>query len=1280
MRNKVYILLLLLLLPAFGRLRAASLPDTAYPQWLDDAVFYHIYPSSFMDSDADGYGDLEGIRSKLDYIRYVGFNTIWLSPVFCSAFQDGGYDITDYYNIDPRFGTNADMVRLIEEAHSKGIRVCLDLVAGHTSDRHPWFRESAGGKADSPYARYYIWTDGKGVRPPSPDRDGRAGWVDNDYPRNGYYLKNYYDCQPALNYGYLHPDPDAPWEDGYDSPGPRAVRQELKNIMDFWLSKGVDGFRCDLAWSLVKGDDEQFSGVRRLWEEIFRWQNEHYPQAVFLSEWSSPVEAISCGFDIDIIRHNGCGYTMYRDLVYNTRRTPDPATGKYIPYDCWFDKAGKGRFDTFAVPFEKMYRVTRGHGFPSMPTSSHDTWRLNRNSRNTPRELKTAMMFFLTMPWVPVVYYGEEIGMRSMDGVPDVEGSRDRSAQRTPMQWGPGPTAGFSAADASRIYLPVDRSEHRPEVESQMGDPASVLSWTRDLLAFRASHPALGNTGDWCMLSDPEKPYPVVYRRTDGKESFVVVINPRSADAEAFIGLDGPLTPVWGNVNSVRIRKAEGGTVIGIGGVSSVILRAGGPVEENGYTVLCQEDGPVLSYSGVPLLRQDGKTFKDHNRNGRLDPYEDWRLTPAERAADLAAGLPPEYLSGLMTNGHTVNVPGISSMSVSGITYGGKPYRESGAEPSDICDRLRDALVSFDTRQVLLAHSDGPQTIARWNNNVQALCEGLPFGIPCCNSTDPRNEIKATDEYNAGSGGVCSQWPTPLGLAATFDTTVVAAFASAVKREYLALGFHTALSPQADLATDPRWRRVPGTFGENPELVKAMASAYVHAMQPEVNCIIKHWPGGGTGEGGRDAHLSIGKYGVFPGGRLETHMDAFCLDAAGVMPYYTVSYGQDPSGENVGNSYSSYITDTLLRRQYGYKGIVCTDWGIVPDYNGNPLTTGGKCYGVEDLTIGERILKALEAGVDEFGGSVKASEIMQAWPLWCEKYGEASARGRWELSARRILESFFRTGLFENPYRDPSEAEKVLSDPGTFAAGEDAQRRSVVMLKNHGPVLPLRPGAKVYIPERRIPGVYSMTGRLKKAPYNGYSVDTAEVAKHYTIVSTPQEADFALVAITEPEGGIGYKDGKYMPISLQYSPYRARNARAVSIAGGDPAEKSRNRSYRGRSTMVENSADLDLVRKTKAAMGKKPVVVLLQATRPVVMEFEPWADAILVAFGVRSKAFMEIVSGAFEPTGRLPMQFPASMAEVESQLEDVPQDMEPWKDGDGNIYDFGFGLDRNGKI
>ena len=734
-----------------------------------------------------------------------------------------------------------------------------------------------------------------------------------------------------------------------------------------------------------------------------------------------------------------------------------------------------------------------------------------------------------------------------------------------------------------------------------------------------------------------------------------------------------------------------------------------------GYSLLTQKDGPALGYaSGADslVIYADGQAFKDLNRNGELDVYEDWRKTPAERAEDLVKQMPVEYLSGMLTNGHTVNVPGYSSMSVSGILYNGKPFQESGAQSWAVCDKLIKAINDFDTRQILMAHSESPTTSARWNNEVQKLCEAAPFGIPSCNSSDPRNEIKATDEYNAGSGGVCSQWPTPLGLAATFDPAVVADFANTVKKEYRAIGFGTALSPQADLATDPRWRRNPGTFGEDPQLVADLSKAYIDAFQTtddkdlqihegwghqSLNCMVKHWPAGGAGEGGRDAHLSIGKYAVFPGNNLKLGMDtfkdgAFNLDgptgcAAAVMPYYTVSWDQDPSGENVGNSYNKYIIDSLLRKQYGFEGIVCTDWGIVPDYNMDPLTTGGKCYGVEDQTVGERIFKILEAGVDQMGGSVNADQIMQAYRIWTEKYGEQSARERWVASAKRILIGFFRIGLFENPYVDPENADKVLNDPELHAKGEEAQSKSVVMVKNAGGVLPLDKKMKVYVPLRNIPGVYSMTGRQKKAPYVGYSVDTAEVAKRYTIVDTPQEADFAIVAITEPEGGIGYSKADvkaggngYLPITLQYSPYTATHAREKSIAGGDPAEKFTNRSYKGKSIAVENQTDLSLVRETKAAMGDKPVVVLLSTTRPVVMEFEPWADAILVAFGVRSAAYLDIITGANEPYGLLPMQFPIDMNTVEEQFEDTPHDMTPYLDACGNRYDFAFGMNWSGVI
>lgn len=551
-------------------LGAVSFPEQSYPKWLDTAVIYHIYPSSFMDSNGDGYGDLEGIRSKLSYIKETGFNTIWISPVFCSEFEDGGYDITDFYKIDPRFGSNSDLVRLVQDAHSMGLKLCLDLVAGHTSDKHPWFKESAYGDPNGHYSDYYIWTKGKEITPPKPDR---GGWVDNDYPRDAYYLMNYYDIQPALNYGFYQPSPERPWEQSYDAPGPKAVRQEIKNIISFWFDKGVDGFRCDLAWSLVKGDDEEFNGVRKLWNEIFTWQAQTYPETIFLSEWSSPIESISCGFDIDIIRHNGCGKTMYRDLVHNTVRNANKKTGIYKAKDCWFDKSGKGKFSSFVIPFTEMYNVTKGHGYPCMPTSSHDTWRLNRNQRSTPEELKVALSFFLTMPWVPIIYYGEEIGMRSMDGIPPIEGSRDRSAQRTPMQWAEGETAGFSTCAPSQLYLPIDPEPNRPNVEQQINDPESILNYVKSLLALRASIPAFANYADWRMISDVECAYPVIFERSAAGESYFVIINPRGEKASYTIDCSSSLELIWGDKKALKIKKAGSKQTVTIKGVNSVICK-----------------------------------------------------------------------------------------------------------------------------------------------------------------------------------------------------------------------------------------------------------------------------------------------------------------------------------------------------------------------------------------------------------------------------------------------------------------------------------------------------------------------------------------------------------------------------------------------------------------------------------------------------------------------------------------------------------------------------------
>ena len=516
------------------------------PEWLKKAAIYHIYPSTYMDSDGNGIGDLEGIRSKLDYIKSVGFNCIWLSPCFQSEWEDGGYDISDYYKVDPRFGTNEDLKRLLDDAHSKGIKVLLDLVAGHTSNKHPWFKESAKAERNQ-YSDYYIWTNGKPAE--KPDKK----FVDNDLPRNGYFMKNYFDIQPALNYGYYSPKAGNEWEQEYNAPGPTAVRAELKKIIAYWCDMGADGFRVDMAQSLVKGDSKNRDGVQRLWSDIFEWYNKAYPENIMLSEWSNPQQSLSAGFNIDLLIHNGLGGKVYRPLVCET-------TDKMAPTKCYFSRKGEGNITKAIKIYTEIYNTYRKiGGYASMPTCSHDIWRLSRMNRSTPEEQKVAITFFLTLPTPPIVYYGEEIGMRNLEYAPPKEGSlssRNRSVCRTPMQWSTAKNAGFSTAPAKKLYLPVDNAPIFPNVAEQEGNKGSVLNYVKGLLALRATTPALGVEGEWEYVGDVESPYPMIYSRTLDKERYVVVFNPSDREVE---GKTAPLgkKAEWVYGNDAKLAKCK---------------------------------------------------------------------------------------------------------------------------------------------------------------------------------------------------------------------------------------------------------------------------------------------------------------------------------------------------------------------------------------------------------------------------------------------------------------------------------------------------------------------------------------------------------------------------------------------------------------------------------------------------------------------------------------------------------------------------------------------------
>jgi beta-glucosidase len=729
--------------------------------------------------------------------------------------------------------------------------------------------------------------------------------------------------------------------------------------------------------------------------------------------------------------------------------------------------------------------------------------------------------------------------------------------------------------------------------------------------------------------------------------------------------------------------------------------------------LITNEGGQNLGYdtaSGVIIITADRLAFKDLNKNGTLDVYEDWRKGADERAKDLASKMTIEQIAGLMLYSAHQSIPS-GSTRFGASTYSGKPFAESGAKSYDLSDNQIKFLTEDNLRHILVTTVESPEVAALWSNKVQSLCEGIGLGIPSNNSSDPRHRATSNAEYYVGSAGQISMWPGSLGMAATFDPAVVKLFGQIASREYRALGISTALSPQIDLATEPRWGRFNGTFGEHPQLTADMARAYADGFQTSpadkvisggwgytsVNAMVKHWPGGGPEEGGRDAHYGFGKFAVYPGNNLSDNLipfteGAFKLEgetktASAVMPYYTISYGIDTVyKENVGNAFSKYIINDLLREKYGFEGVVCTDWGVTKDETAVDAF-GTTCWGVEELSVAERHYKLIMAGVDQFGGNNDAGPVIEAYNMGVKEFGEEFMRTRMEQSAVRLLKNIFRTGLFENPYLVVDETKKIVGNEEFMKAGYEAQLKSVVMLKNKNNVLPVEKQKTVYIPKRATPAGRDFFGGQRPGTLD-YPVNIELAGKYFRVTDNPSEADFALVIIRSPDSGSGYnradaeKGGNgYVPISLQYSPYRAVDAREQSIAGGDPFEKFTNRTFRNKTISTSNAADLRMVIDARKAMKDKPVIVSISVSRPMVFsEFEKDASAILVTFDVQDQAILEILTGAYEPSGLLPMQMPAGMKTVELQKEDVPFDMECHIDTEGNKYDFGFGLNWKGVI
>ena len=506
-------------------------------EWLDKAVFYEIYPQTFNDTNADGIGDLQGIIEKLDYVKELGCNALWLNPVYDSAFVDAGYDVRDYYKIAPRYGTNEDMRRLAEEVHDRGMHIILDLVPGHSSVECEWFKESCKPEKNK-YSDRYIWTRSIWECPANVGHI--SGWLRGGYDRQGCAALNFFTAQVALNYGFAKKDPGCEWEQDINDEGPLSTRKEIANIMKFWLGMGIDGFRVDMAGSLVK-NDEDGAGTIAVWQDILGKVKGEYPEAVFVSEWGEPDKALKAGFDMDFLLHFGPSH--YPDLF----RTEHP----------YFSSKGEGNLDIFWKNYLENRRKTLADGgMICLISGNHDMDRIR--SVLTEEEVRVGFAFLLSMPGVPFIYNGDEIGIRQQYFPYSKEGSFWRTGARTPMQWDATLNAGFSSARPEDLYLSIDEEGYRTiNAEYEMADENSLYHEVQDLISIRQSHSALSNRADLKMIS--YEGYPLVYERESADEKILVVINAKAEDALITADCTGEVIYSY-NGNTLDVK--EEGTVI----------------------------------------------------------------------------------------------------------------------------------------------------------------------------------------------------------------------------------------------------------------------------------------------------------------------------------------------------------------------------------------------------------------------------------------------------------------------------------------------------------------------------------------------------------------------------------------------------------------------------------------------------------------------------------------------------------------------------------------------
>lgn len=515
-------------------------------EWLDSAVFYEVYPTSFYDSNGDGIGDIPGIIEKLDYIAELGCNAVWLNPCYCSPFNDGGYDITDYYRVDPRFGTNADIKRLFETARSKGIRIMMDLVMGHTSYLHPWFQQSCREERNE-FTDAYIWSDNMDVE----HCEGRFMCGLSERPH--MFKVNYYATQPALNYGYYHPDKS--WQMAMDSPAAMASRERLIDVCKFWLEMGAVGFRVDMAHAMVKNDPHH-RGTIRFWQEVFRAIRADYPESVFLAEWNNPRQTVvKAGFDLDFYVPFGL-----------FKKWAQERDNENIYADTYISEKSS-LFRIFLIGLQQaMKTVNRTEGYQILQLDNHDMIRLSRGRSDD--MIRVLWAIYLTLPGVPLIYYGDEIGMRYQP-LKSKDGGYHRTGSRTPMQWDNTINNGFSTTDGA-LYLPVEGPDSPYTVAAQQADPSSIYHTVRALVHLKRTLACLRATAGFKVLHTGRRGdgNPFIYRRSSATDELVAVILPRGRQME----IDMKKYLKGGTYESILQNAAYDGRILSCRGTSYAVF------------------------------------------------------------------------------------------------------------------------------------------------------------------------------------------------------------------------------------------------------------------------------------------------------------------------------------------------------------------------------------------------------------------------------------------------------------------------------------------------------------------------------------------------------------------------------------------------------------------------------------------------------------------------------------------------------------------------------------